>query len=121
MCLIPLCSNLKPIVDIITDGYDEIKLLEHKLKRQTTTRKKKATKANAKIMTGTHAVSVEGVDFSGIFVELWRKRETELSTYRSPSGLQTIYSWQISKQIPNTLMCSPEKCFVGSKNGLCPD
>ncbi len=47
-------------------------------------------------MTGTHAVSVEGVNFSGIFVELWKKRETELSTHRSLSGLQTIYSWQIS-------------------------
>lgn len=65
------------------------------LKKTTTTalrKKKKATTANAKNMPGTHAVSVEGVDFSGIFVELWRKRETELSTYRSPSGLQTIYS-----------------------------
>lgn len=111
MCLIPSCSNVfykktlrqfKPIVDIITDGfligpiaynthnakYDENKLLEHKLKKTTTTtlkKKKKATTANAKNMTGTYAVSVEGVHFSGIFVELWRKGETA-------SGLQTIYS-----------------------------
>lgn len=58
----------------------------------TINKKKKATTANDKNMTGTHAVSVEGVDFSGVFLELWRKGETELSTHRSPSGLQTIYS-----------------------------
>jgi len=38
-------------------------------------------------MTRTHAVSVEGVDFSGVFVELQRKGKTELSTHRSPLGL----------------------------------
>lgn len=58
----------------------------------TLKKKKKAPTANDKNMTGTHAVSVEGVDFSGVFLELWRKGEKELSTHRSPSGLQTIYS-----------------------------
>lgn len=49
----------------------------------TLNKKKKATTANDKNMTRTHAVSVEGVDFSGVFLELWRKGETELSTQES--------------------------------------
>ncbi len=59
-------------------------------------------------MTGTHAVSVEGVDFSGIFVELWKKRETELSTHRSLRAYKQftpdkyLVESRGSKQIPNT-------------------
>ncbi len=73
-------------------------------------------------MTGTHAVSVEGVNFSGIFVELWKKKEKLSSVhtgvfraYKQFTPDKYLVESRGSKQIPNTWMCFPEKCLVGSK------
>lgn len=75
---------------------------------------KKGIIAIDKNMTGTHAVPVERVDFSGVFFKLLRKEETELSTQQFTPDKSHVEP-RGSKQIPNALICSPEKCLVGSK------